>query len=412
MNPFNPIHHSFGPHATVKVCMQAKFLMCVPWKWKNGKSIQRLKDVISNKFEIQNVSLFATGRESLLAVLKACNLQTGEEVIIQGYTCSVVPSAIHAAKGVPVYADIDKNTLNMTTESVEALINSRTKAVICQHTFGIPAPVKDLRSICNEHGILLIEDCAHIMPDENGPEEIGKYGDYVFFSFGRDKAISGVSGGAAASRNPEGSVKLESEENQANQLSSYTIFRLLFYPCIYVIAKQFYGLGIGKALLVLFRKVGALMPYVSKDEKQGHMSPMINKLPNACSALALKQIKQLQKINNHRRKLTEYYLNESKELNLDYPQNITNNMPLQKFPIFIDDADLIRQQLKSKNVYLDDGWTGSAVCPRSSNLSAANYEKNSCTVAEQCAINILSLPTHPTMKIKQAKRLMRLLSSR
>lgn len=354
-------------------------------------------------------NLFGSGRESLLALLKAMDLQTGEEVIIQGYTCAVVANAIHAAGGVPVYADIDADTLNLNANDVQKKITHRTRAVMCQHTFGIPANTKALRKICDEHKILLIEDCAHVMPD--GESDIGKLGDALFFSFGRDKAISGVTGGALLTKDPALTAHSSQLEKQASHLPLSMIGRLLMYPCLYVAARPLYTISIGKMILVLARKLGLLLPYVSPEEKAGHMSPTLHKLPNACAALALTQLKKLPQINAHRRKLAKLYLQAAKENNWSYPKSITAEMPLQKFPIFIDKADALRASLKKQHIYLEDGWTGAVVCPRASDQEAANYHASSCPVAEQVSQTIVNLPTHPTMTKKQCKQLLVALQS-
>ena len=91
-----------------------------------------------------------------VATITGTDFEPGEEIVVQGFTCVVVPNAIHAAGGVPVYADIDPDTLNLTSASVRPLLTSRTRAVICQHTFGIPADIKALRKLCDERGIVLI----------------------------------------------------------------------------------------------------------------------------------------------------------------------------------------------------------------------------------------------------------------
>ena len=400
------MHHTFGPHASWRTCLQAKWLWLQPWNWQNGKQTEQLRKALEDRWHMQ-CSLFATGRESLLALLKAMNLQTGEEVLIQGYTCAVVANAIHAAGGVPIYADIDRDTLNLNPTDVAKKITHRTRAVICQHTFGIPADAKVLRSICDEHNILLIEDCAHVIPDEEST--IGMYGDAMFFSFGRDKAISGISGGAVLVRKSEIGNRKSEIEKRAAHLPLFTIGRLLLYPCWYVLARPLYTLGIGKVILVLARKLGLLLPYVTHAEKAGEMSPTLHKLPNACAALAFTQLNKLSKINGHRRALTMLYLQAAKKNNWHYPKGITEDMPLQKFPIFVAKADELRAKLKQQHIYLEDGWSGAVVCPRSSNQQAANYQIGDCPVAEKSGKTIVNLPTHPGMSNANARAMIRLL---
>jgi dTDP-4-amino-4,6-dideoxygalactose transaminase len=134
-----------------------------------------LKRELEKKFDGTTV-LFGSGRESLLALLMSLDAKPEDEVILQGYTCVVVPNAIQAAGLVPVYVDIDQDTLNLSMDTVKEAITPKTRAIICQHTFGVPADTKALRTICDDHKIFFIEDCAHVLPDEKGPSEIGRLG--------------------------------------------------------------------------------------------------------------------------------------------------------------------------------------------------------------------------------------------
>src|SRR3989338_3698878 len=189
MSLLHPIHHTFAPHVNLAYAARSIALLAAPWTWRTGRSGPSLTEELSCRFAADTF-LFLSGREALCALLQALPLQDGDEVIVQGYTCVVVPNAIEAAGGVPVYADIDRDTLNLNARTVAPHITPRTRAIICQHTFGIPALAEELKKLCVRHGLLLIEDCAHVMPDATGPADVGAHGNFVFFSFGRDKALS------------------------------------------------------------------------------------------------------------------------------------------------------------------------------------------------------------------------------
>lgn len=337
---------------------------------------------------------------------------SGEEVIIQAYTCVVVPNAIHAAGGVPVYADIDGDTLNLDMDDVKRRITPRTRAVIAQHTFGIPADLKCLRKICDDRGIALIEDCAHTLPDD-ASSPLARTGDFVILSFGRDKAISGVSGGAVISRKTDISAALKESESHAGSLPFSMIARYLLYPLIYRKARALYVIGLGRIYLALCKKLRLLIPIVTPEEKQGNMILRLRKIPNACAALAQYSFKQLPATNAHRRELTHLYMNECGKHGwnvLPGIQLVTSNQqpvtyPLQKFPLFFKNADAIRGSLKSQKIFLDDGWIGCVICPRDTDKEALGYAAGNDPHAEALCEEILSLPTHPTMSLRKAKRL-------
>lgn len=380
----------------------------MPWVWREGPEKDLLKKVLADRFNGQ-AHLFGSGREALLAILKSLKSHSEEEVIVQGYTCIVVPNAIIAAGMTPVFADIEQDTLNLDIAEVEKLITPKTRAIICQHTFGIPAFTKELRTLCDRHSLMLIEDCAHIIPDASGPEEIGRYGDLMFFSFGRDKAISGVTGGAVVCRRHDICRDLQKLEDEAKPCKLWHIKRWLQYPILYAMAKPLYGIGVGKMMLALFGTLRLLAPIVTVKEKEGRMEPVLHRMPNACAALALQQWQRLAAINAHRRMLTDYYFNQAVLRNWPLLLGVVPNLPLQKFPLFTNGAERIRQQLKLHNIYLHDGWTGCVICPANADDAACGYKDGDDPKAEMAGEQILCLPTNPDTSMEQAKRLVEIL---
>jgi dTDP-4-amino-4,6-dideoxygalactose transaminase len=401
---YRPIHHTFAPHVDSRTLTATLSLLLQPWKWKEGRDRDELRTALAEQFHA-DVSLFASGREGLLALLRALQLKNGDEVIVQAYTCIAVPNAITAAGCSPVYADVERETLNLNCEDTEHRITPRTRAIICQHTFGIPADTARLREICDRHNLFLIEDCAHVIPDASGSAPIGVHGDFLLLSFGRDKAIFGITGGAILSRKPEISARLKGEESRATPLGLVRVKQLLLYPLVYSFARPFYGTGLGKGFLAFAKWVGALVPILSQEEKEGRMAPVLHKLPNACAALALQSFQRLKELNDHRRALTALYLKEGQKRGWLLLTGVTAGLPLQKFPIFVKGADETRGELRNHNIHLDDGWTGCVICPPGSNLASADYKPGSDPEAEAACEKILSLPTHPTMTERQAQYL-------
>ena len=398
------IHHTFAPLADADQRGLAFKRTWMPWRYCDDRDVKALENALGNAYKGEVIT-FGSGRESLLALLRALKLQTGEEVIVQGYTCVVVPNAIHAAGMVCVYADIDRETLNLNIEAVEAAITPKTRAIICQHTFGIPADTAKLRDICDRHSLILIEDCAHVLPDEKGPQAIGKLGDAMLMSFGRDKAISGVSGGAMLTRDPIIAIELRQMQEHATNVSLFSIFAFLQYPLVYGIARPLYSIGIGKVMLYLASKCKLLIPILTHGEKEGSMPSTLHRMPGACAALALQQFRKLETINDHRRALTKLYLDYGTKHQWPVLIAVTDDLPLQKFPLFIKNADSIRRTLKKQNIHLSDGWTGCVICPATVDPEAIGYNEGSDPTAEALCEQILSFPTHPGTTQAEAEKL-------
>src|SRR6266513_299168 len=87
---------------------------------------------------------FWKGRAALYAVLQALKLHQSDEVILPGYTCVVVANAIRHAGAKPVYADIAPGRYNMDPTSVKKRLSANTRALVVQHTYGIPADIRPL----------------------------------------------------------------------------------------------------------------------------------------------------------------------------------------------------------------------------------------------------------------------------
>lgn len=408
-----PIHHTFGPLVTDAQWKLALRYQFRPKRWIRGPESEELRSALSHHFGM-SVSLFASGREALLAGLRALSLKSGDEVIVQGFTCVAVPNAVHAAGATAVYCDIDPDTLNLDLKKIQAKITPRTKAIICQHTFGIPADTEKLRAICDKRAIMLIEDCAHVIP-ESTMGNIGTRGDLVILSFGRDKCISGVTGGAVLTGHGTLGRTLDVCEKEAGDLSLWRIVNLMNYPLRYRFAKWIwkfpFGANPAKAYLQWLKVMGLLPPVYEGGEKEGKMTINFHRMPNVSAAFALEQLRSLASLNDTRRKISRIYADAARAGEWSMPHAALDAPVLQKFPVFARDAKSLRSALKREQVYLDDGWCGAVVCPPSVVQEGAGYAKGMCPVAEDIAKHIVTLPLHPTMLQEQARYLVHAVSA-
>ena len=404
-----PIHHTFGPLATRAQVARAFVLQFLPWKWRRGPETEMLRTDLEQLFPQQRAALFDTGRAALLALLQVLELRSGDEVIVQGYTCAVVPNAIRAAGATPVYVDINPRTLTLDPALVRAAITRKTRVVICQHTFGIPADMSALRLICDEKDIALVEDCAHVLPDAPS-ERIGAVGDAVLLSFGRDKAISGVTGGALLTRHFLLAKRLRDAETQARDHTLWTILNLIDYPLRYAWAHAIWKTHLAKIYLRGCQWLRLLPPVLTQAEKAGTPSQILFRMPNACAALALDQLHTLTRLNEQRATIASLFAQAAKEHRWPVVRGILAAAAPQKFPLLIPNAAKVRVTLKQQQIYLDDGWCGAVVNPPTVDQRAVGYERGMCPHAEKVAQEILTLPTHPTMSVMQAKQLVQVLA--
>jgi L-glutamine:2-deoxy-scyllo-inosose/3-amino-2,3-dideoxy-scyllo-inosose aminotransferase len=116
-------------------------------------------------------------------------LGMGDEVIVSDYTFVASASAVVAVNAVPVFCDIDPETLVLDVDKFESLITSRTRAVIAVHLGGNPVEMDRLCEIASKNGLKVVEDCAHAHGSRYRGKRAGNWGDAGTFSFQASKVL-------------------------------------------------------------------------------------------------------------------------------------------------------------------------------------------------------------------------------
>jgi len=129
-----------------------------------------------------------------LAML-SIEISAGDEVIVPTMTFAATSNAVLHAGGVPVFADCDKETMNISPEDIERKITKKTKAVIPVHFAGRPCDMDSIMDIAKRHKLKVIEDCAHAIETEYKGKKVGTIGDLGCFSFYVTKNIITGEGG-------------------------------------------------------------------------------------------------------------------------------------------------------------------------------------------------------------------------
>ena len=194
-----PIHISLSPNWIKKDAFIAASCLFNPINWfsmKKGKYITVLENVCGEYFHNSNAISFYTGREAIYATLKAMQIQEGDEVLVQAFTCVVVINAIKWTGATPIFVDIEEmKNFNMDSEDMSTKITHKTKAVIIQNTFGQSADIDKITSIAKEKGFKVVMDCAQAFGLRYDGRHVSEYADATIVSFGRDKVLSSVNGG-------------------------------------------------------------------------------------------------------------------------------------------------------------------------------------------------------------------------
>jgi len=146
----------------------------------------------------------ANGSVAIELALKCLGIGPGDEVIVtpRSYFASV--SSIVLVGAVPVFADVDPGTQNITAESVARKISGKTKALICVHLAGNPCDMDPLLALARQHGLRVIEDCAQAHGARYKGKMVGSIGDIGTWSFCQDKIMTtGGEGGMVTTNSRE-----------------------------------------------------------------------------------------------------------------------------------------------------------------------------------------------------------------
>lgn len=372
-------------------------------------SVQKLEHWFREYFAVEHAYSIDSGRAALQLALKAGGVKSGDEVIVQAFTCIVVSNAVTALGALPVYVDCKEDYL-IDADKVETVITAKTKAIIIQHTFGAAADVEKLVAVARKYNLLVVEDCAHSLGGSVNGTLLGKFGDLAIFSFGSDKVISGVRGGMvmANQNRPDLGLAVKDLQSKLPRFPVAKEIQHLLHPIFFYWGKKTYHLGIGKALLFTAKKLRLMNRIIDQTEKQGRASTYFPaQLPGTLAALAYNQIKNLDTWNHTRKEVALFYVKALKSKKS--VQRLGNQNMWLRFPVQVIDPRAFRLAAVAQGVFLGD-WYGTPIAPGDSDFKAAHYKIGSCPVAENLGKGIINLPTDPNLTQADLNRIVSLFS--
>lgn len=389
---------SHAPNATVQQQALCRTLLR-PWmihQWKQGSDVKALESWFKTRYSTADAVSFSTGREALYAVIRALGIGHGDEVLIQAYTCIVVPHAVIWNGAQPIYLDIDE-TLNIDVDRITPAITPKTKAIIVQHTFGMPANIDRIKAICSDRGILLIEDVAHAFGALYHGQPVGTFGDAAIFSFGRDKAISSTAGGMAIAKDPDVAQRLRAIEQQSTYPSLLTIKQQLLHPLIVPWCSERMGTRRWGAIMLRLAQFARLVNRVYTPSELDSKAPknLTHRLPNAMAKLVLQQLHDHHdSFIRHRAQLANYYSQWAQKRGLRIQKITQHAVPSWlRFTIFAEHPQQIITSVRTYGYQLGN-WYSSVIMPLPHDAHALGYITGSCPNAEQAARTSINLPTH------------------
>lgn len=352
----------------------------------------------SSRFNNKAVFSFSSARASLSACLSSIGIKEGDEVLISSFTCLAVPTAVIAVGASPKYYDIDPNTINANKNVLKKLISKKTKAIVLQHTLGIPVSVDTIKDLLPNEDIIIIEDCALSIGSSVNRSLVGTKADAAIFSLELSKTISCGWGGILLVNNKKLENKISKYYEKVGNLKFLKSLRMaiqvslsgiLYSPNIYFIGKYF---------IALFFKFGLFDASTPKDEEKGRVGEdFISKLPKSLLTLSNMQIKRFDEITSIHAKFSLRIRKKLKKLNYhilgNYPNEDSSVSP--RVPLLVKDKEAFIDFFKDRGIEIGT-WFDGPLSPLPKD-PVFRYNKtlfpNSCFIAK----HIVNLPCHAKM---------------
>jgi UDP-2-acetamido-2-deoxy-ribo-hexuluronate aminotransferase len=160
-----------------------------------GLKVSEFEKVVANYHGVQEAIGVASCTDALHLSIDALNIGEGDEVITSPFTFFATVEAILYTGAIPVFVDIEPDTLNIDTNQIEGTITEKTKAILPVHLFGHPADMGKILYVAKKYRLKVIEDCAQSFGAGINGKKAGSFGDAGCFSFYPSKNLGGCGDG-------------------------------------------------------------------------------------------------------------------------------------------------------------------------------------------------------------------------
>lgn len=197
------------------------------WIAPLGPNVDGLEQDLSRFLGHGYVAALSSGTAALHLALILSGVGPGDEVLCQSFTFSASANPIRYQYATPVFIDSESTTWNLCPEALEEAILDRIrqgkkpKACIAVHLYGMPAQIDRIQALCQQHGIVLIEDAAEALGSTFQGKALGTWGDFGILSFNGNKIITTSGGGALVCQQPELAQKARFLATQARDAAPH-----------------------------------------------------------------------------------------------------------------------------------------------------------------------------------------------
>lgn len=170
------------------------------WTGDEGKKFEK---EYAEWVGVNHAVALANGTLALELALHALGIGRGDEVVVTARSFIASASCVVLAGAVPVFADVDLDSQNITAETISAVLTTKTRAILCVHHAGWPCDMDEILSLASANGIYVIEDCAQAHGAQINGKSVGGHGHVAAWSFCQDKIITTGGEGGMVTTNDE-----------------------------------------------------------------------------------------------------------------------------------------------------------------------------------------------------------------
>ena len=371
-----------------------------------SKAEADLTEAVRADLKRGDVFAYASARGALAAVFRAAGISQGDEVVLSGFTCLAVPTAVVTIGARPIYVDIDPLSLNMTPAAVVSAMGPRVRAVVLQHTMGNVAAVIAVVQAARSRGIIVIEDCALATGTRQQGFPVGINADAAIFSMELSKTISTGWGGILVVQTPAliKSVRRQHDGIILRGILSTTRDTWQIALTAFFLHHRFYRLG--RYVYAIAFKLNIFRYSTPVDELEG--KPAID-------FIARMGLPQLRLAAHQWRRLAHVRVVSGRHVRILQAAlqaarlRAVGVAPLSDEPVSPRVCFLVQSPARTTAWFFSRGvelgrWFDGPLSPPPT-VDAFSYDPALIPNAVQVARQIVNLPTHCGITIKECKRL-------
>jgi dTDP-4-amino-4,6-dideoxygalactose transaminase len=352
------------------------------------------------------------GRVALASILRALGIRPGDHVALQAFTCVAVPEGIVAAGAKPLWVDVARRSYTIDPEDLRRRLTPQVRAIVVQHTFGIPSDLTRVLAIAQERHLPVIEDCAHALGSLWRGRPVGTWGDAAFFSFEAGKPVFAGIGGAAVAASRAVTQEIQRDHAALSEPSLFTQAQLL---AMWIAHAMFYRPSTYWTVRRVFRAfVAAGLVRGNYNDVDPAAAPARDfelTMGPVQRAVLRRGLRDLSGLIAHRRRVAAEVLQRVHNPSLTIPSPSPDADPVYaRLPFLAEDRAALLAAAAAARVELAQFYSTPVHPLRGVGLAKLGYDSGSCPNAEWVADRVVSLPTGRGMGGSSLERAVALLN--